>query len=76
MASDATKSHIFQQLFSIKTLNANFFGRNSLILLKCQKSRFGWGRFGAKPGKAPISNSITFIKYYNMQKKWNNLFID
>jgi hypothetical protein len=44
MASDATKSHIFQQLFSIKNthkiINKKYFGGNSKILLKCQKSRF------------------------------------
>ena len=39
-------------------LGIYIFGALSLILLKCQKSRFRWGRCSA-----PISN---------MQKKWKN----
>ena len=39
-------------------LGIYIFGANSKILLKCQKSRFRWGRC-----QAPISN---------MQKKWKN----
>ena len=39
-------------------LGIYIFGANSKILLKCQKSRFRWGRYSV-----PISN---------MQKKWKN----
>ena len=65
MASDATKSHIFQQLFSIKNthkiiiLGIYIIGTNSKILINAKKAVF-----------AEVGAS-THIKYAKKMKKFD-----